>query len=88
VFAQAAPVAQAAAVDALAEVLAAGVRATLAQLTPREQVLLVWKYLEGRSHAEIAGRLGIQAESAEKAIQRARQAFRRAYAEPEPEKGD
>jgi RNA polymerase sigma-70 factor (ECF subfamily) len=79
-FEEAMQTARAAATHEAADALAVRVRAALSLLTPREHVLLEWKYLEGRSHAEIAGRLGIHEESAEKAVQRARKAFRRAYA--------
>jgi RNA polymerase sigma-70 factor (ECF subfamily) len=54
-------------------------RAALAQLTPRQCQLLIWKYVEDDSHAEIAQRLGIKERSAWVAAHRAREKFKKIY---------
>jgi RNA polymerase sigma factor (sigma-70 family) len=59
--------------------VAENVRAALQQLHPRQRQLLVWRYLERASFAQIAERLGIVVASARPAVHRARSAFAAAY---------
>jgi len=56
------------------------VQATLHRLPGRYGDALAWKYLEGTSVEEIAGRLGVGHKAAESLLTRARQAFRTAFA--------
>lgn len=55
------------------------VQRALAKLTKRQQQLLMWKYVEGYTHAEIAQRLGITEQSAWQSLHRAKKAFKQAY---------
>ncbi len=55
------------------------VQRALAKLTERQRKLLMWKYVEGYTHAEIAQRLGITEQSAWQSLHRAREAFKQAY---------
>lgn len=52
------------------------VQAVLDRLPSRYGDALEWKYIEGLSVAEIAGRLGLTAKAAESLLTRAREAFR------------
>lgn len=52
------------------------VEATLDSLPGRYGEILEWKYLDGLSVAEIAGRLNVGAKAAESLLTRAREAFR------------
>jgi RNA polymerase sigma-70 factor (ECF subfamily) len=54
------------------------IQSTLDRLTPRHADVLEWKYVDGMSVKEIAGRLGIGAKAAESLLTRARGAFREA----------
>ena len=58
---------------------AARVEQAYRQLLPQERWMLVWKYEEARSVAEIARRLGISLKAAESRLFRARLAFQKAY---------
>lgn len=55
------------------------VQRALTKLTKRQRQLLMWKYVEGYTHAEIAQRLGITEQSAWQSLHRAREAFKQAY---------
>ncbi len=55
------------------------VQKDLSLLTEHQQQLLIWKYVEGYTHAEIAQRLGITEQSAWQSLHRAREAFKQAY---------
>jgi RNA polymerase sigma-70 factor (ECF subfamily) len=55
------------------------VQATLDNLPGRFGDALEWKYLDGLSVAEIAGRLGVSTTAAQSVLQRARVAFREAF---------
>jgi len=57
------------------------VRVTLDQLPSRYGDALEWKYVEGLSVVEIAQRLGVGPKAAESVLTRARDAFRRGFAE-------
>jgi RNA polymerase sigma-70 factor (ECF subfamily) len=52
------------------------VQLTLDHLPPRYGDALEWKYIEGATVVEIAGRFGLGAKAAESLLTRARQAFR------------
>lgn len=56
------------------------VQLTLDQLPGRYGQALEWKYVEGLSVDEIAGRLGLSYKAAESVLTRARHAFREAFA--------
>jgi RNA polymerase sigma-70 factor (ECF subfamily) len=60
--------------------LAELVHETLDQLPARYGQALEWKYLQGQSTGEIAGRLGIGYKAAESLLTRAREAFRDGFA--------
>jgi len=53
--------------------------AALAQLPEHSRQLLVWKYVEGYSHAEIAQRLGRTKQSVRVSLHRAREKFKKVY---------
>ena len=55
------------------------VQVTLDALPPRYADALEWKYIEGLSVAEIAGRLAVGSKAAESVLTRARQAFREGF---------
>lgn len=54
------------------------VEATLDSLPGHYGEILEWKYLDGLTVAEIAGRLGLGVKAAESLLTRAREAFREA----------
>lgn len=54
----------------------------MAILDPDERVVLEWKYLEGLSARDIAGRLGRTERAAESLLLRARDSFRHLYDRP------
>ena len=56
------------------------VHVALDRLPPRYGDALEWKYIDGLSVAEIAGRLAVSAKAAESILTRARNAFRDAFA--------
>ena len=56
--------------------LASEVHAVLDDLPPPYGEVLEWKYIDGLSASEIAGRLGLSTKAAESALSRAREAFR------------
>lgn len=60
--------------------LARLVQVVLDYLPDRYGDVLEWKYIQGLSVAEIAGRLGATPKAAESVLTRARQAFREAFA--------
>jgi RNA polymerase sigma-70 factor (ECF subfamily) len=60
--------------------LADQVHAAMAELPPRYGDVLEWKYLDGLSAREIAGRLGLSLKAAESLLTRARKAFREGFA--------
>lgn len=53
----------------------------LARIHPKEKKLLLWKYEEGKSVAEIADLLGVGVKAAESRLYRARQSFCGTYLE-------
>jgi len=55
------------------------VRAILDHLPPRYSDVLEWKYMQGFSVQEIAGRLGVAPKAAESVLSRARVAFREGF---------
>lgn len=55
------------------------VQVALDHLPPRYGDALEWKYIEGRTVREIAGRLAISVEAAQSLLARARRAFEEAY---------
>lgn len=57
------------------------IQVALDRLPPRYGDALEWKYIEGRSVKEIAGRLAISADAAQSLLARARRAFQDIYAE-------
>ncbi|ANM30759.1 hypothetical protein ABI59_15995 [Acidobacteria bacterium Mor1] len=57
------------------------VHAALDHLPGRYGAVLEWKYIEGISMREIAGRLGIGEKAVESTLTRARNAFRQAFSE-------
>jgi RNA polymerase sigma-70 factor (ECF subfamily) len=57
------------------------VHATLDHLPPRYGDALEWKYIDGLSVEEIAGRFGMGYKAAESLLTRARQAFREGFSE-------
>jgi RNA polymerase sigma factor (sigma-70 family) len=59
-------------------VLVERVQAALSEITPRQRQLLMWKYVEGYTHIEVAQRLGTTEQSAWVALHRGREAFKRA----------
>ena len=63
-----------------AEELKRAVQVTLDNLPGRYGDALEWKYLDGLSIAEIAVQLGVSAAAAQSVLQRARAAFREAFA--------
>ena len=63
------------------------VQATIDALPPRYGDVLEWKYVDGRTVAEIAGRLGSTVKAAESLLTRARGAFREAIVEIAGETG-
>ena len=63
-----------------ADELKRAVQITLDSLPGRYGDALEWKYLDGLSIAEIAERLGLSAAAAQSVLQRARAAFREAFA--------
>lgn len=55
------------------------IQVALDRLPARYGDALEWKYIEGRSVREIAGRLGLSAEAAQSLLARAKRAFREVY---------
>ncbi len=53
--------------------------AAIIKLTPKHQTIILWKYEDGLSIKQIAGRLGISLKAAESRLFRARQAFKLTY---------